>query len=429
MDIAADAVFELTAPAPRAPGEKAARAEAPDEPSFEDHLAPETDDKPEPAAMCEPPAPPTPAPTQSPLAAPPLLLQMIESAEPKSAPLLAAPANSKPPAPTDLPAATPAPPPPSGPQSDAAPVIAAAPMQPAVISPTPQAPPQPSKGTQIKADPSKPAPVETIEPDAIAATPTAAINATAPTGENVAVPAPATSVPAAPLQSPRAPTPGAPEPTRGDVKANVTVGQAKPNAAPATAKSAAKVAAPVAATGEATTAPRADSFDATMLAQSAHASTTAAQAQQATIERGAERAAPALQVGREIVRRFQGESTRFELRLDPPELGRIEVRLDVSRDNRVTAIVSADNPQALTDLVRHARELEQSLQAAGLELSENGLSFDLRQQGDDRSRQAERETSNGGDGSAINSPTPEAVITARPLGFERWRGLRVDVMA
>jgi flagellar hook-length control protein FliK len=209
------------------------------------------------------------------------------------------------------------------------------------------------------------------------------------------------------------------------VKAKNTVGQNKPNAALASPKASAKNAAPLAATGEPVAAARADPFDAAMLGQSAHAAT--AQTQQATLERGAERAAPAAQVGREIVRRFQGESTRFELRLDPPELGRIEVRLDVSRDNRVTAIISADNPQALTDLVRHARELEQSLQAAGLELSENGLSFDLRQQSD-TSRHAEREAGNGG-GGTIDSPIPEAVVTARPLGFERWRGLRVDVMA
>ncbi|MEZ6022856.1 MAG: flagellar hook-length control protein FliK [Hyphomonadaceae bacterium] len=86
-------------------------------------------------------------------------------------------------------------------------------------------------------------------------------------------------------------------------------------------------------------------------------------------------------MGREIIRRFDGGNTSFELRLDPPELGRVEVRLEVSRDHRVTAMIAADSPQALTELARHARELEQTLQAAGLELSDSGLSFDLRQGG------------------------------------------------
>src|SRR5262249_3634206 len=60
----------------------------------------------------------------------------------------------------------------------------------------------------------------------------------------------------------------------------------------------------------------------------------------------------ATQVGGEIIRRFNGQDTSFQLRLDPPDLGRVDVRLDVSRDHRVTAIISADNPQALSDLAR-----------------------------------------------------------------------------
>ena len=91
----------------------------------------------------------------------------------------------------------------------------------------------------------------------------------------------------------------------------------------------------------------------------------AAQTQQRRVDHtAAVRATPAAaQVAREIVRRFDGGNTSFELRLDPPELGRVEVRIEVSRDHRVTAVISADSPQALTELARHARELEQMLQS------------------------------------------------------------------
>ena len=37
--------------------------------------------------------------------------------------------------------------------------------------------------------------------------------------------------------------------------------------------------------------------------------------------------------------------------------------MEVSRDHRVTAVISADSPQALTELARHARDLEQQLQS------------------------------------------------------------------
>lgn len=151
--------------------------------------------------------------------------------------------------------------------------------------------------------------------------------------------------------------------------------------------------------------------------------------QASAAERSVARAAPAAaQVSREIIRRFDGGNTRFELRLDPPELGRVEVRLEVTRDHRVTAVISADNPQALTDLARHARELEQSLQSAGLNLSENGLSFDLRQ-GGDGARETDSDSARRSGGDAIGEEDAAPTQTPQTARLERWRGMRIDVMA
>jgi flagellar hook-length control protein FliK len=144
-------------------------------------------------------------------------------------------------------------------------------------------------------------------------------------------------------------------------------------------------------------------------------------------ESGLRTAPIASQVGHEIVRRFGGGSTQFDIRLDPPELGRVDVRLEVSRDQRVTATISADTPQALHELARHARDLEQTLQSAGLELSDSGLSFDLRQGGDDRGRA----NSDSGAASAANAradtSSAEQTPVARPR-LEGWRGVRIDMM-
>jgi flagellar hook-length control protein FliK len=156
---------------------------------------------------------------------------------------------------------------------------------------------------------------------------------------------------------------------------------------------------------------------------------TAQTQQTASVDHSAAvRAMPAAtQVAREIVRRFDGDNTTFELRLDPPELGRVEVRLDVSRDHRVTAVISADSPQALTELSRHARDLEQMLNDAGLQLSDSGLSFDLRQ-GSENAADADETGSRTGSAERGDDATQQQTSTAaRPLGFERWRGVRVDV--
>lgn len=174
--------------------------------------------------------------------------------------------------------------------------------------------------------------------------------------------------------------------------------------------------------------------DTSQLAQTNTIAATTSQAsthvQHAAADAGAQRAMPvAAQVGREIVRKFSGGNTSFEMRLDPADLGRVEVRMEVTRDNRVSAVITADNPQALTELARGARDLEQQLQSAGLQLSDNGLSFDLRQGAQGGESEDQRNSGARSDSNAAVAPQEQqAAPLARPIGIDRWRGVRVDMM-
>ena len=78
-----------------------------------------------------------------------------------------------------------------------------------------------------------------------------------------------------------------------------------------------------------------------------------------------------------MMRRYNNGMKEFTLRLDPPELGRVDVRLTVGTDKKVRAVVSTDRSEALSDLTRSARDLTRALMEAGLELEENGLSFSM----------------------------------------------------
>jgi chemotaxis protein MotD len=82
----------------------------------------------------------------------------------------------------------------------------------------------------------------------------------------------------------------------------------------------------------------------------------------------------------EIAARAQAGSNRFDIRLDPPELGRIDVRLDVDRDGQVTSHVTVDRPETLTLLQHEQPNLERALEQAGLKTADNGLQFTLRDQ-------------------------------------------------
>jgi flagellar hook-length control protein FliK len=78
--------------------------------------------------------------------------------------------------------------------------------------------------------------------------------------------------------------------------------------------------------------------------------------------------------------RAQAGRNRFEIRLDPPELGRIDVRLDVDSSGNVTSRLVVERAETLDVLRRDAPELQRALQDAGLKTSDNGLQFTLRDQ-------------------------------------------------
>jgi chemotaxis protein MotD len=94
---------------------------------------------------------------------------------------------------------------------------------------------------------------------------------------------------------------------------------------------------------------------------------------------GSDKPVPIAGLAVEIVSRAQDGLRRFEIRLDPPELGRIDVRLDVDNGGNVTSRLTVDRPETLDLLRRDAPQLERALQHAGLH-TEGGLQFSLRDQ-------------------------------------------------
>ena len=81
-----------------------------------------------------------------------------------------------------------------------------------------------------------------------------------------------------------------------------------------------------------------------------------------------------------IAARAQAGSNQFDIRLDPAELGRIDVRLDVDSNGQVTSHVTVDRPETLTLLQSQQPQLERALEQAGLKTADNGLQFSLRDQ-------------------------------------------------
>jgi Meckel syndrome type 1 protein len=78
----------------------------------------------------------------------------------------------------------------------------------------------------------------------------------------------------------------------------------------------------------------------------------------------------------QIVKKLNARSTQFDLQLDPAGLGKVNVRVEIGSDGRVSAAMSFDNPQAAAELKSRASELQRALAQSGFDPS-GGLSFDV----------------------------------------------------
>ena len=110
------------------------------------------------------------------------------------------------------------------------------------------------------------------------------------------------------------------------------------------------------------------------------------------------------QVSVQITKALQAGTDRINIQLRPESMGRVEVQLEMSRDGRVTAVVTADNKDTLEALQRDAKGLEKALLDAGLNTESGDLSFNLRGE----NAHAENEGSAGAEHAAEPNAAAEA---------------------
>jgi flagellar hook-length control protein FliK len=99
----------------------------------------------------------------------------------------------------------------------------------------------------------------------------------------------------------------------------------------------------------------------------------------------------------EIAVSVKNGKSSFEIRLDPADLGRIDVRIDVDRNGQVTSHLTVEKPETLSMLRQDAPQLQRALDDAGFKTGTDGLQFSLRDQsssgqnsGDESGRNAQR---------------------------------------
>ena len=117
-------------------------------------------------------------------------------------------------------------------------------------------------------------------------------------------------------------------------------------------------------------------------------------------------------------------ASRFEIRLDPAELGRIAVSLDIDDEGTVKARLVVDRVETLQLLQRDARTLERAFEQAGLKPSEDGIDLSLRDDADRHARDGNggeedgRSSGNGGERGADETEKGLAAAEIRALARE-----------
>jgi flagellar hook-length control protein FliK len=113
---------------------------------------------------------------------------------------------------------------------------------------------------------------------------------------------------------------------------------------------------------------------------------------------------------------------QINIKLNPPELGHVEVRMEVGPSGHFNAVFAADRPQTVDLLQRNAHELTRSLHDAGMKTDSGSLSFNLREQNQQQSQPQFAGRSNGPawtDDDAEPAPLAPVAYANQPLGTGR----------
>lgn len=126
-------------------------------------------------------------------------------------------------------------------------------------------------------------------------------------------------------------------------------------------------------------------------------------------------------VFKQILVQLTGDGGEMRLRLEPPDLGELDLRLVVENGNRLQLTIAADRQDVSQMLHRHLDELVQTLQRAGLEVA--GASVQTRSEFA-RDEQNRREQQSHGAASAV-AANDETTTTTGPKrsGYVRASGL------
>ncbi|MBX3486649.1 MAG: flagellar hook-length control protein FliK [Candidatus Paracaedibacteraceae bacterium] len=86
------------------------------------------------------------------------------------------------------------------------------------------------------------------------------------------------------------------------------------------------------------------------------------------------------QIKEQLKQSLQKGETHLKIQLKPHEMGKVDIKLDISREGAVTAAFKAENRETLETLIRHAVDFQNLFKDAGLQTDSQGMNFSMNQE-------------------------------------------------
>jgi flagellar hook-length control protein FliK len=84
------------------------------------------------------------------------------------------------------------------------------------------------------------------------------------------------------------------------------------------------------------------------------------------------------QISVKVTKALESGIHKINIQLRPAHMGRVEVKLEMANDNRLSVMVITDNRETLETLKNDSRDLQRALLDAGLNTDSGDLNFSLR---------------------------------------------------
>jgi hypothetical protein len=106
-----------------------------------------------------------------------------------------------------------------------------------------------------------------------------------------------------------------------------------------------------------------------------------------------------------------GQDSRITLQLDPPELGRVEIKMSFEKNSKIKAVLTVEKAETHAMLQKDSGILERILQDAGLD-TEGGLSFELAKEGYAFGRDGNQGGGQSNQGRGADADTGDEILQA-----------------